>query len=212
MLRIHSEPAIIPSFGNHDVYAMTQESDNDVCEHIAMPLTPLERDIRAVTPTNRVRFASEEGEADFTVPSSLVLTPEMCDELWYQPLELSMMKSHVRRLIRNPRDDDEDISDLGRYSRERNDTKRRAVQVILAAQQQEKGAVFVQKVSQYFSSPACDVALTQGYVNFCQVYDAGASSIESGDIFYFSDDEEDTGKRKMSAQSEEQRNVRQRTF
>jgi hypothetical protein len=124
----------------------------------------------------RVPFATDESNAmrgNGTQPSLSLLTPDICTELWYQPSDLAAFKGDIRNLLKYgiPKKDS-DVSDLRRYCRDRISSKRRAVQFVLVAQKQRKGAEFLGMVSRRCSSWACHIALIQGYINFCQVNDA----------------------------------------
>lgn len=172
----------------------------------------------------RVRFQEEQNEeGDLAVmPPSLpgnnvLLTDEMCRELWYQQHEVDQMKADVRSAIlrkmkdrsrssssSNNADEDknenkDELVGLHRYSPQRSQWKRSAIYYTLLAQkrqkylqklssspssttkdnndnesrdeQQQRAEDFVRKVSMRCSAWAREMAVKQGFKDYCAVHD-----------------------------------------
>jgi hypothetical protein len=194
--RIHWKHKQVISNQGQAIQTRDENNEEDGNE-IHSSLTSVINQGRVVTPSyenTRVRFATDESNAmggNGAQPSFSFLTPDICTELWYQPSDLAAFKADMRDLLKyGIPEKDSDVFDLGRYSRDRVSSKRRAVQFVLVAQKQQKGAELLRMVSRRCSSWACDIALTQGYVNFCQVNDALPSATKNSydhNDFFFSD-------------------------
>jgi hypothetical protein len=128
----------------------------------------------------RVRFA-DKNETDTlcqmtcAAPLFSTLTKDNCQELWFQPDEVTAFKQEARNLVLFGKVGVDELAGLERFNLERSKSKKAAIQYVLLANQQQKGVEFVRMVSRECSTWATDAALIQGFNDFCQVYDPLAS-------------------------------------
>lgn len=178
--------------------------------------------------TKKVRFANEQEKNSDESKQSMTsrasqykelpagLTLASCEELWYQNKEIDVFKSENRELIIfGKRKDDDELGGLERFTPERSNLKKDAIKYVLIAQMQKRGFDFIREVARRCSARAVDTALVQGFKDFCEVYDPLASLFggnmmsdspsrlgnENYNESFFSDDAEDSNKRKCFANS-----------
>jgi hypothetical protein len=142
--------------------------------------------------TRRVSFALDHDEeqpntspqaesAPVPVPLPITLTEEDCEALWYQPKEVAAFKADVRYLIMYyagsrsssmSHAEDDDMRGLERYNLERSTYKKSAIYYVLMAQKKSKGnPKVIRMVSKRCTGWAQELALHQGFEDFCAVYD-----------------------------------------
>lgn len=175
--------------------------------------------------TNKmVRFALESNhEAD--TPRSL--SPEECNERWYQSNELAVMKLEAKTILQNRhRQPNEKLIGLERFTRQRAAWKKSAIRYVLMAQNfarskdetPERMEDTIHKVSLRCTEWARNRAEKQGFEDYCAVHDPLASlfsdSLENYNEMFFGVSK-DHHKRKLEALPQEQpldenRRVRQR--
>jgi hypothetical protein len=141
--------------------------------------------------TRRVSFALDHDEeqlnpspqaesAHVPVPLPITLTEEDCEALWYQPEEVAAFKAGIRYLVLHyagsrssmSHGDDVEMRGLERYSLERSTYKKSAIYYVLMAQKKSKGnPKVIRTVSKRCTGWAQELALHQGFEDFCAVYD-----------------------------------------
>jgi hypothetical protein len=179
--RVHCKQLLLPVISNQNQSRqMTDENNEEDRNENHSSLTSIIDQGRDVTPSYEtirvIRFETDEPSTirGNGAPSLFsLLTPDICTELWYQPSELAGFRVDIRNILKSggPENDAVFSGDLERCSRDRLISKRRAIQFVLGAQKLQKGAEFLGMVSRRCSSWVCDIALTQGYLNFCEVND-----------------------------------------
>ena len=123
----------------------------------------------------RVHFAPQQEDLGlWGKPLFTELTIKVCRELWYQPEELAAFKQDTRNILlawHTADDGGDDRTGLDRYTRDRSEAKRLAIEYILIAQR-EKGATadYISLVSQNCTARAQENAFLQGFKDHCQVY------------------------------------------
>jgi hypothetical protein len=150
-------------------------------------------------------------------PLLSTLTPEVCRDVWYQPDEISALKKRTRDLVfYGSTELGDDMSGLERYCMERSKYKRQVLQYVLRMQKEQKGADFLRTAARKCTGWARDLALHEGFIAFCDVYDPLACLLggdcldENFDDRLFRDD----NKRKTAVETPQtsgDRRVRQRT-
>jgi hypothetical protein len=173
---------------------MTNENNEEDSNENHSSLTSVIDQGRGITLANEttrvIRFETDEPSTirgNGAPPLLSLLTPDICAELWYQPSELAAFRVDIRNILKSggPENDAVLSGDLGRCSRDRLTSKRRAIQFVLGAQKLQKGAEFLGMVSRRCSSWVCDIALTQGYINSCEVNDPSpATNCDHTDVFF----------------------------
>lgn len=157
-----------------------------------------------IEPTRTVRFVLDKNDETSTVEktSAPPLTPESCRELWYEPHEIDGFKKEARDLVLyGGTGAGDDLCGLERFSFERSKQKRRVLRYVIYMQKQRKEAEFLRIVSKKLTAWARDAAVSQGFADFCQVYDPlesllGDSCENYNDSFF-----NENGKRNMVEES-----------
>ena len=162
-------------------------------------------------PKKKVRFAQElSTTTDSNDRRDVVLTPEHCEELWYQRSELAAIKQAAkvtiatRNLVESSPDASLELLDelqgLERFSKQRAVWKKSAIKCVVMAQRKIKelyaGSNAMDKEDQirdyiHLISARCtewarDAAQKQGFHDYCAVHDPLAELFHDGDD---SDDE-----------------------
>jgi hypothetical protein len=165
------------------------------------------------TKLRRVHF--QEKVTTFVPPLFPELTMDQAHQLWYKQSEIAAFKSSARRIVlstgtvdEQPDEGECDPSGLERFSLQRSFHKKRAIQCVVKASKRRKdltplfvasGRVCslepdlmisensVSLIYQHCSAVATEIALEQGFKDFCQVYDPLASLLGDANI----DDMED---------------------
>jgi hypothetical protein len=123
--------------------------------------------------------SSGDGDAQgehLASPSPLQLTAEICHDLWYQTPEITAMKQDAKRVLLNRTDSSPDERlGLERFNSQRAVWKRSAIHYVLMAQKQRHGEDFIRRVSQRCSAWAREMAIHQGFKDYCAVNDPLAS-------------------------------------
>jgi hypothetical protein len=138
----------------------------------------------------RVRFAMDQDdngsensndrsstEEDGGRPPWRELTEGLCQTLWYTGSDINAMKQDAKRILLNRTEaTEEDLVGLERFNVQRALWKRSAIQYVLMAQKQRKGDEdFLQGVSLRCSGWAREMAMKQGFRDYCAVHDPLAS-------------------------------------
>lgn len=106
------------------------------------------------------------------------LTPECCAELWYQPYEIDAFKSETRNLcLYGGTGAKDEFCGLERFTHERLRHKKQVIHYVLymAVHKQKRGAHFLRYVTENVTAWARDIAVSQGYADFCQAYNSSKS-------------------------------------
>jgi hypothetical protein len=169
---------------------MTQQDKNKAMTKKSQPKS--ETCFKKSSHTRRVSFALDHDEeqpnasphaesAPLPVPLPVTLTEEDCEALWYQPEEVAAFKADIRYLIMyyaesrsscTSHDEDDDMRGLERYNLERSTYKKSAIYYVLMAQKKSKGnPKVIRMVSKRCTGWAQELALHQGFEDFCAVYD-----------------------------------------
>jgi hypothetical protein len=128
----------------------------------------------------RVRFALDDTDTQEQTSAPQTSVPplfttlklETCVKLWYQPAEISGFKKDARNIVLfGTASDDDEHSGLERFNFERSMGKKSAIRYVLLAQKQQKGPEFIRLVYEKCTIWATDLALDQGFKDFCQAYD-----------------------------------------
>ena len=183
----------------------------------------------------KVRFALDEtnNKSDAEVSVSPPLASELPDyrsiqdDLWYRSEEIAAFKRDARNIVafrkKIAKKDEDDVYGLGRYSLERAKHKRRIIHCILVVASRiglknESGAEeFLRAVSERLSERARKEAQTQGFFDFCEVYDPLESLLgddgkgeENSYNDYFFNKKHKRTLRTISSPRSEDRRIRQR--
>jgi hypothetical protein len=118
-----------------------------------------------------------------TAPSLFeTLSEEICQRLWFQDSEIAAFRSETRSLILyGKQSEDDDFAGLERFSLERSNRKKTAIQLVLLAQRKGNDASFIQAIATECSEWAVTAGVLQGFQDFCQVYDPLTSLLGAND-------------------------------
>jgi hypothetical protein len=165
------------SSGSFTIHEIPQDDDNKTSGVSARPTK------------KSVRFAETTSCEGGHVPYWTELTHELCNDLWYQPTEITSLKQQARYVLthRSTASAD-DLSGLEKFNTQRAVWKRSAVHYTLAAQQHRAGdESFLRKVSQRCTGWARATALKQGFRDYCAVHDPLACLFDEGDEENYND-------------------------
>ena len=167
----------------------------------------------------RVHFDCDESDVPLHITSAPplfeTLKLETAQEIWYLQSEIASFKREARNILLYGKTEEKDeLCGLERFNLERSIQKKNAVKYVMLAQKLQKGADFVKEVYRQCTTWATDLALVQGFNDFCEVYDPlksllGDNCAENYNDCFFSEK-----KRPLSVDenSFETRRVRSRTL
>ena len=165
----------------------------DQCESTSLSPMP---ETENKKPTKTVRFAQKVSTT--THSTNLwddVLTPEHCDELWYQRTELASIKQAAKVTIATRNlvegtlgvsfDQSDELLGLERFSKQRAIWKKSAIKCVIMAQRKIKNLYagsnaiddedqirdYIQLISMRCTEWARDAAQKQGFQDYCAVHD-----------------------------------------